>query len=71
MENQLIHTITQGGFGALAIWLIWYTLKESQRREERLQNIIDRYGERIEKMTDAVSRLTNLLAERPCIIKNE
>lgn len=42
MENEVMKLmITQGGYAALFCYLLWYVLKTSKDREEKMQNTIN------------------------------
>ncbi|MCG4571797.1 BhlA/UviB family holin-like peptide [Clostridium cochlearium] len=43
MENEIMKLmITQGGYAVLFCYLLWYVLKTSKEREEKMQNTIDK-----------------------------
>ena len=48
MENELItYVISNISFGALFVWLLWDTRKDSKQREEKYQNTIDKLADKI------------------------
>lgn len=48
MENDLItYVISNVSFGALFIWLLWDTRKDSKQREEKYQATIDKLADKI------------------------
>lgn len=48
MENELItYVISNVSFGALFVWLLWDTRKDSKQREEKYQATIDKLADKI------------------------
>lgn len=48
VENELItYVISNVSFGALFVWLLWDTRKDSKQREEKYQNTIDKLADKI------------------------
>ena len=48
MENDLItYVISNISFGALFVWLLWDTRKDSKQREEKYQATIDKLADKI------------------------
>lgn len=53
MESELFKLIvSQGSWAALFVWLLIDTRKESKRREEKLQEIIDKNQEVISDLAE-------------------
>lgn len=53
MENELItYVISNISFGALFVWLLWDTRKDSKQREEKYQNTIDKLADKISIVHD-------------------
>ncbi|WP_195990140.1 BhlA/UviB family holin-like peptide [Clostridium sp. D53t1_180928_C8] len=53
MENELItYVISNISFGALFVWLLWDTRKDSKQREERYQDTIDKLADKIAIVED-------------------
>ena len=43
MEKELLtQMITQGAFGALFVWLLFYVLKENAKREQKYQELLEK-----------------------------
>lgn len=48
MESELItYVISNVSFGALFVWLLWDTRKDSKQREEKYQCTIDKLADKI------------------------
>lgn len=53
MENELItYVISNVSFGALFVWLLWDTRKDSKQREEKYQATIDKLADKISIVQD-------------------
>lgn len=53
MENEVItYVISNISFGALFVWLLWDTRKDSKQREERYQETIDKLADKIAIVED-------------------
>lgn len=53
MENELMtYVISNISFGALFVWLLWDTRKDSKQREERYQETIDKLADKIAIVED-------------------
>ena len=53
MENEIItYVISNISFGALFVWLLWDTRKDSKQREERYQETIDKLADKIAIVED-------------------
>nr|WP_024985062.1 BhlA/UviB family holin-like peptide [Brevibacillus borstelensis] len=47
MEMDVLkYFLTQGPFALLFVWLLLYTMKRNERRENRLQDILDKFSEK-------------------------
>jgi hypothetical protein len=62
MENELMkYFLTQGPFAALFVWLLYYVMKNNKERENRLQDLLDKFSEKydlvITKLDDIKDRL--------------
>ncbi|WP_035979998.1 BhlA/UviB family holin-like peptide [Brevibacillus borstelensis] len=44
--DVLKYFLTQGPFALLFVWLLLYTMKRNERRENRLQDILDKFSEK-------------------------
>ncbi len=44
--DVLKYFLTQGPFAALFVWLLLYTMKRNEKRENRLQDILDKFSEK-------------------------
>ncbi|MGN1099184.1 MAG: BhlA/UviB family holin-like peptide [Christensenellales bacterium] len=53
MWEKLIETAaTNGVWAALCVWLLFYLMNDSRKREEKYQRVIDRLTSRLEEMRD-------------------
>jgi len=47
MDNQVLtYFLTQGPFAILFVWLLLYVMKSNRERENRLQNLLDKFSEK-------------------------
>jgi GTP-binding protein EngB required for normal cell division len=47
MDNSIIqYFLTQGPFGVLFVWLLIYVMKNNKERENRLQDLLDKFSEK-------------------------
>jgi hypothetical protein len=47
MEETIVKTlIQQGPFAALFVWLLFYVMKANRERENRLQDLLDKFSEK-------------------------
>jgi hypothetical protein len=47
MEETILKTlIQQGPFAALFVWLLFYVMKANRERENRLQDLLDKFSEK-------------------------
>lgn len=60
--NLVTALIQTGALGAL-IWLVIDTRREAQRREERLLNILEKYADKMDTITQALTRLEHWLTK--------
>lgn len=56
---DLIQILTNGGFAALFVWLLYVTRTESQQRETRLLALLDKYAEKLDEITHRLECLTD------------
>lgn len=65
MENEIItYVVSNISFGALFVWLLWDTRKDSKQREERYQETIDKLADKIaivEDIKEDVEEIKNKL----------
>ena len=52
MDQALIEIISNVSFGALFVYLFWYTLKRNEAREDKYQKIIDENQKIITNLSD-------------------
>ena len=52
MENLLELAISNGIFAALFVWLLFYTLKDSKKREEKYLKVIDKLSTQFELLEE-------------------
>ncbi|MBY0756504.1 bacteriocin [Clostridium sardiniense] len=53
MEKELLtQIIGQGAFAALFVWLLWDTRKEARERENKLQEIINKFADKFNIVED-------------------
>jgi hypothetical protein len=53
VENELItYVISNVSFGALFVWLLWDTRKDSKQREGKYQATIDKLADKISIVQD-------------------
>lgn len=53
MENEIMtYLISNISFGALFVWLLWDTRKDSKQREEKYQATIDKLADKISIVQD-------------------
>jgi BhlA holin family len=47
MEETIVKTLLQQGpFAALFVWLLFYVMKANRERENRLQDLLDKFSEK-------------------------
>lgn len=47
MESELLkYFLTQGPFAVLFIWLLIYVMRMNEKRETRLQDLLDKFSEK-------------------------
>jgi phage tail tape-measure protein len=64
MEKELLtQMITQGAFGALFVWLLFYVLKENAKRENASAQREQKYQELLEKLTHNYDCITKDVCE--------
>lgn len=64
MSDSLIqYFITQGPFAVLFLCLLWWVLKESAKREERLISSLDKITERLNEQGAQLAVLSRDIAE--------
>lgn len=53
MEKDIItYVLSNVSFGALFVWLLWDTRKDSKQREEKYQDTIDKLADKISIVQD-------------------
>ena len=52
MDQALVEIISNVSFGALFVYLFWYTLKRNEARESKYQEIIDENQKIISNLSD-------------------
>jgi BhlA holin family len=62
MEETLWNTlIQQGPFAGLFVWLLFTTKKEAREREQRLQDILEKFSEKYDLVIERLDRMENQL----------
>lgn len=60
-NNTLQYFLTQGPFAVLFVWLLIYVMKNNKERENRLQDLLDKFSEKydlvITKLDDIKDKL--------------
>ncbi len=57
MPNIDPNLLIQSGFAGLFIWLLISTRNDSQRREERLESLLEQYSKNLPLMAESLSRI--------------
>ena len=52
MENLIEIAISNGIFAGLFVWLLFYTLKDSKKREEKYLKVIDKLSTQFEVLEE-------------------
>ena len=75
---ELIPLVTQGGFAALAVWLVIDTRGQSMRREDdarkredRLINIIQDQSTRMKEIADTLHRIDERLEREQWVVQDK
>lgn len=53
--------LTQGPFAALFVWLLIYVMKNNRERENRLQNLLDKFSEKYDLVINKLDDINNKL----------
>lgn len=61
MEKELITQIAaQGAWAILFVWLLWDTRKEARERENKLNNLIDKFADKFNIVEDIKDKVDNI-----------
>ncbi|HII4427999.1 TPA: BhlA/UviB family holin-like peptide [Clostridium perfringens] len=61
MEKEILtQVIGQGAFAALFVWLLWDTRKEARERENKLNNLIDKFADKFNIVEDIKDKVDNI-----------
>jgi len=55
--------ITQGPFAILFVWLLVYVMRNNERRETRLHDILDKFSEKYDVIIDELHDLKERLGK--------
>lgn len=62
-QNLVQYFVTQGPFAVLFLCLLWWVLRESARREERLISSLDRITDRLNAQGEQLTGLAHDVAD--------
>lgn len=61
MEKELLtQVLSQGAFACLFVWLLWDTRKEARERENKLNNLIDKFADKFNIVEDIKDKVDNI-----------
>lgn len=61
MEKELLtYVATNGAFAALFVWLLWDTRKEARERENKLNNLIEKFADKFNIVEDIKDKVDNI-----------
>lgn len=64
MEMDVLkYFLTQGPFALLFVWLLLYTMKRNERRENRLQDILDKFSEKYDVVISELREIKDKVAK--------
>jgi hypothetical protein len=61
--DVLKYFLTQGPFALLFVWLLLYTMKRNERRENRLQDILDKFSEKYDVVISELREIKDKVAK--------
>jgi cellulose biosynthesis protein BcsQ len=64
LELDILNTfIANGPFAALFVWLLVYVMKANREREERLQNLLEKFSDKYDVIISELRDIKNKLDE--------
>ena len=58
IETEAVkYLITQGPFAVLFIWLLIYVMRQNEKREIRLHDILDKFSEKYDVIVDELREI--------------
>ena len=58
IETEVVkYLVTQGPFAVLFVWLLIYVMRQNERRELRLHDILDKFSEKYDVIVDELREI--------------
>ena len=64
IETEVVkYLVTQGPFAVLFVWLLIYVMRQNEKREIRLNDILDKFSEKYDVIVDELREIKERIGQ--------